>query len=256
MTSKWSEALISKIQVAIYVAPDRGRHIHKNRDFHGLVLNDGEGEKNYIFSDGTVLHTVGGSFFYLPKGSSYYVKSLTPGGCYCINFDSEIRDEPFVINFRSYDKILHNFKAAAAAWQAGEELKHSLSMRALYDAIYRMQKERDRHYMPDSQTGIILPAVEKMNRAFTDSSVTVEGLAAECGISSVYFRRIFLNKFGISPKEYLIKRRIEYAKALLSSRSFTVGEVALQCGYAEPCHFSREFSRLVGVSPTKYARML
>ena len=57
---------------------------------------------------------------------------------------------------------------------------------------------------------------------------------------------------GISPKEYMIKKRIEYAKTLLLSGQFSVLETAHLCGYAEACHFSREFARHVGVPPAQY----
>ena len=255
MLSLWNEAIISKICMAVYVAPGHGRHIHKNRDFHGFVLNESCCKRDYIFSDGTVLSTTGGSLFYLPEGSSYYVKTLEPGGCYCINFKSDVCDGPFVVNLRSFDGILHNFKAASNAWLRNDELKHSSSMRALYDAIYQMQKEHGRNYLSNSNVAVIGPAIERIERCFTDGELTVEELAEDCKISTVYLRKIFMSKFGLSPKSYLIKKRIEYAKRLLASKGFTISEVAIQCGYTEPCHFSREFSKHVGTSPSKYCEM-
>ena len=125
-------------------------------------------------------------------------------------------------------------------------------MRALYDGIYQMQKEQKKQYIPKTQASLITPAVEKMERAFTQNDLTVCKLAALCGISEVYFRRLFLQIFGISPKEYIIQKRIEYAKTLLSSGDFSVSEVSSLCGYAEPCHFSREFSKRVGVTPSQF----
>ena len=126
---------------------------------------------------------------------------------------------------------------------------------ALYDGIYQMQKEQKRQYISKTQVSLIAPAVEEMERAFTQNDLTVCELAAMCGISEVYFRRLFLNTFGISPKEYIIQKRIEYAKTLLSSKDFSVGEVGILCGYTEPCHFSREFSKRVGISPMQYENL-
>ena len=125
-------------------------------------------------------------------------------------------------------------------------------MRALYDGIYQMQKEQKKQYISKTQVFLIAPAVEKMERAFTQNDLTVCELAAMCGISEVYFRRLFLNTFGISPKEYIIQKRIEYAKDLLLSGDFSVSEISRMCGYTEPCHFSREFSKRVGTSPNQY----
>ena len=67
-----------------------------------------------------------------------------------------------------------------------------------------------------------------------------------------YLRRLFCDRFGMGPKEYVIERRLSYAVRLLESGQFSVGEIAGMCGYAEPCHFSREFSRRYGMSPNEY----
>ena len=82
--------------------------------------------------------------------------------------------------------------------------------------------------------------------------LSIKEMAELCGISEAYFRRLFIDKFGISPKDYIINRRIEYAKSLLKSCQFQINEIAEMCGYSEPCHFSREFSRHTGISPKEY----
>ena len=255
MNEQWKNIIITKISVAVYVAPDSGKHIHKNRPFHGLVLNDQSSVKDYVFDDGTTMRTEGNTLFYLPKGSSYYVKGYQAGGCYAINFDAEISDNPFCVAFRNTESVLHNFSAACEAWKSKNDQANLLAMRALYDGIYQMQKEQKKQYIPKTQVSLITPAVEKMERAFAQNDLTVCKLAALCGISEVYFRRLFLQIFGISPKEYIIQKRIEYAKTLLSSGDFSVSEVSSLCGYAEPCHFSREFSKRVGISPVQYENL-
>ena len=99
---------------------------------------------------------------------------------------------------------------------------------------------------------LIKPALDIMNSNYTQKELSVKNLSEVCGISVAYFRRIFTEKFGVSPKEYIINRRIDYAKKLLLSEQFSVSKVAKKCGYAEPCHFSREFSKRTGVELNKY----
>jgi AraC-like DNA-binding protein len=255
LNNAWKNIVIKDISVAVYVAPGMKKHIHKNRTYHGLVLNDSNSVKDYIFDDGRIMHTDQNALFYLPKGSSYHVKSHQIGGCYAINFDSEIHDKPFSVSFRNTEALLHNFKAACEAWKSKNDQANLLAMRALYDGIYQMQKEQKKQYISKTQVSLIAPAVEEIERAFTQNDLTVCQLAAMCTVSEVYFRRLFLNTFGISPKEYIIQKRIEYAKTLLSSKDFSVGEVGILCGYTEPCHFSREFSKRVGISPMQYENL-
>lgn len=252
MKKEWTEAVITKISLAMYVPPDTGKHIHKDRAFHGFVLNDESSVKDYCFSDGHVMHTKGGEFFYLPKGSSYYVKAIREGGCYAINFDTSITDEPFAVSFRNVEALLHSFKAACDAYKNQDELCDVLAMRALYDAIYQAGREIKKRYVSGEQYSVISPAVKEIEGGFTRADMSVSSLAALCGISEVYLRRLFLSAFGVSPKEYIIQKRVEYAKSLLLSGDFSVSEVALMSGYAEPCHFSREFKARTGVSPKLY----
>ena len=252
MKEQWESTVITEISAAVYVAPNTGKHIHKDRPFHGFVLNDSEVVRDYCFDNGYVMRTEGNSLFYLPMGSSYHVEQIRNGGCYAINFDADISDEPFCVPLRNADPLLHYFKAATDAWKSKEPLRVAIAMRALYDAVCRAQKEAHNQYVPPTQRSIIASAVDTINRRFTDNELSVSYLASLCGISDVYFRRLFLNSFGVSPKEYLIQKRMEYAKTLLRSGDFSISEVAALCGYTEPCHFSREFTKRVGISPSQY----
>jgi AraC-like DNA-binding protein len=252
MNQLWESIVITEINVAVYVAPNTGRHIHKNRPFHGFVLNDSEVVRDYCFDNGYVMRTEGDSLFYLPKGSSYHVEQIRNGGCYAINFAANISDEPFCVSLRNADQLRHHFKAATDAWKSKDPMRVALAMRALYDAVCTAQKEIHKQYVPKTQRLIIDPAVDVMNRQFTDNDLSVADLAALCGISEVYFRKIFLNSLGVSPKEYMIQKRMDYAKNLLKSGDFSVSEIATLCGYTEPCHFSREFAKRVGIPPSQY----
>ena len=252
MKQAWETIVITAIDLAIYVAPGTGAHEHRDRRSHGLVLNDADVVRDYCFHNGKILRTSGNSLFYLPKGSSYRVVTIRPGGCHAINFDASIDDEPFSFVPRDHDPLLQAFKAAAAAWKNNSAFRQNAAMGALYDAVCCLQKEAHRQYVPGNQAALIAPAVEVIEQELTDNALSVSSLATLCGMSEVYFRKVFQHVFGLSPKEYIIRRRMEYAKSLLQSESFTVSEVAALCGYSEPCHFSREFSRRVGVSPSRY----
>lgn len=252
MNEQWKNVIITKICAAVYVAPNTGKHIHKNRPFHGLVLNDDNSVKDYVFDDGCILRTERNSLFYLPKRSSYHVEQQQIGGCYAINFDSEIFDKPFSVHFRNTELLLHNFKAACEAWKAGNNQANLLAMRALYDSIYQAQKELQKQYVSGSHLSLIAPAVQEIEHCFAKSDLSVSHLAKLCGISEVYFRKIFLHHYGVSPKEYLIQKRMAYAKQLLILEEFEISEIAALCGYSEACHFSREFKKRFGHSPKKY----
>ena len=249
----WESITVKDVAFAMYVPPEGGAAFHPNRAYHGFVFNC-SGAKDYYFDDGTVLHTRENQLFYLPQGSTYRVKSPAPGGCYAINFYADVNDRPFVMSFRNSDAILKIFKDAELAWRMQADFYHVTTIRAVYDLILQVHRERQRAYTPSAQLSLIAPAVEKIQQEFAQNELTVATLASLCNISEAYFRRIFLNEFGTSPKEYMIGLRINYAKQLLESGDFTVSQASHLCGYAEPCHFSREFSKHVGVPPSEYKK--
>ncbi len=253
MKKEWANTIITNITLAVHVTTLSTKH-HANRPNHGFVININPGYKNYYFSDGTVLHVQPYDIFYLPKGSTYTIEESITGECLAINFDADIDDAPFCIKLRNPENLIKNFKNASTNWKSQSPLKYSYARKALYDFIIQAQEELNKNYLSKQSVTIIAPAVDKIITDFTDPKLSIANLASLCNISEVYFRKIFLNQFGISPKSYIIQKRIDYAKQLLESKQFSILEVARECGYEEQCHFSREFSRHVGMSPQEYKK--
>jgi AraC-like DNA-binding protein len=254
-SKKWESAIVGEIALAVHVPYTTKRAIHNNRPFHGLVWNEAGSSRDYLFSDGTVLHTGERELFYLPKGSSYKTSngfSQNGSTCYAINFSAELSDQPFSVSFRNSEQIEKLFKTAANVWKRQDAFCDMTIRKILYEIILLTAKEQQKKYTPSSATLVIAPAPELIKSDFTRSDISVASLAQLCGISEAYLRRIFLSKYGVSPKEYIINMRISYAKQLLSLEEFPISTIALMCGYSEPTHFSREFTRRVGVSPSDF----
>ena len=243
---------VSEIVLAIHVMPGSSTPVHKNRPSHGFVLYAPESEFEIRFSDGTVIHARENDFIYLPKGSSYEVKTGKRGSCYAINFDAEFSGKPFSISFRNSEKLFKLFRAAEKEWLMKTPVHQAFIKKCIYEIIIMLSEEQQKNYLPGKKEQIIMPALKKIDSDFAQPSLSISELSEMCGISEVYFRRIFMDKFGVSPKEYIITKRINHAGDLLKSGLFTVSEVAMLCGYAEPCHFSREFKKRTGENPNNF----
>jgi AraC family transcriptional regulator len=81
--------------------------------------------------------------------------------------------------------------------------------------------------------------------------VRLTELAAMCGIRTSQFAHAFKRSVGVSPYEWLIRRRIERAKEEIL-RGVALSEVALSCGFADQSHMSRNFKRIVGTTPRSW----
>ena len=79
---------------------------------------------------------------------------------------------------------------------------------------------------------------------------TIEGVAAEVGISPIYLSRLFKRFAGSGAYRFLLRLRMNFAAELLQERGLKVSAVARRLGYADAFQFSRAFKRVYGVPPS------
>ena len=97
-----------------------------------------------------------------------------------------------------------------------------------------------------------LAAALEMIEARLDDDLTLDELATGCKLSRFHFARQFRQSTGYAPYQYLLRRRIEKARVLLSSTDDGVGDTGIAVGYRDAAHFSRTFARHMGLSPQHY----
>ncbi|HXI07316.1 MAG: helix-turn-helix domain-containing protein [Bradyrhizobium sp.] len=85
-----------------------------------------------------------------------------------------------------------------------------------------------------------------------DQRIRVEALARLANLSVCYFVRAFKQSVGVTPHDYLIRRRVERAMELLSGTDLSLSEIALAAGFADQSHCARRFRQHVGMSPRDY----
>ena len=89
---------------------------------------------------------------------------------------------------------------------------------------------------------------------FSDCDCRIEKVAEMIGLSRSQLFRVFRQKYGISPKEYLTECRLLCAKNLLAEGNLGISQVGYACGYADALYFSSEFRRKEGISPGAYRK--
>ncbi len=85
------------------------------------------------------------------------------------------------------------------------------------------------------------------------NDISVESIAARCNIHRNQLLKLFKDRIGQGPQEYLIKYRMSKAAQLLITTNLTVNKVGNAVGYENQLHFSRVFLKVYGLSP-KYFR--
>jgi AraC family transcriptional regulator len=84
------------------------------------------------------------------------------------------------------------------------------------------------------------------------SEIKLDELAQVAGMSSFHFAREFKRTTGTTPHQYLIKFRVDRAKAFLNENELPLTEVGLRSGFSHQSHFTRLFRRVTGTTPHLY----
>lgn len=91
-------------------------------------------------------------------------------------------------------------------------------------------------------------------RHHLDGSTTVADLAEAAGMTTAQLERSMSRVLGLSPKQLVLRLRIEQAIAELDTTGDAIAEIAQRCGYYDQSAFTRHFTRVVGISPGAYRR--
>ena len=115
---------------------------------------------------------------------------------------------------------------------------------------------RERAASPLPVRGGLPPRALQRVRDYVEShledNISLETLAATSGLSMYHFTRAFKQSQGVTPHHYLLQRRMERARELLTGTDLPLSEIAFACGFSDQSHFSRRFRDLVGVPPSTF----
>lgn len=84
------------------------------------------------------------------------------------------------------------------------------------------------------------------------NDISVEDIAASCGLNRSYFGKIFHENMGKSPQEFLISYRMTKATELLKLTGLSIADIGNAVGYPNQLHFSRAFKHIYGISPRQW----
>lgn len=111
----------------------------------------------------------------------------------------------------------------------------------------------DSRVASDHIPSYIEDAVKHINADFR-FPITLDELAHTFGVSKYHFAREFKRYTNMTPNEYLIITRLNYAKELLKYSSFTIEQVAYQCGFHHLSYFAKQFRAHENVTPLQFRK--
>lgn len=254
MKYDFSNVIITGIFQILQVNLHRGASMHmQNRSSCGLIIAL-NGQLRYEHKGKSYISDENHALLF-SQGSTYSFVSETASSSIVINFFTQ-EELPFQ-GIISFETNLANFGMRMENLWTFE--KHAYKLRCmseLYD-FFTKYSNNDANYIPSAQFQRIKPSIDYLETHYTDPNLSNDELAAVSGISTVYFRKLFIRRYGISPMKYVRQKRIEKAKNLLESQYYTsISDVAEASGFSCLYYFSKAFKQETSRSPSEYAAMM
>ena len=97
-----------------------------------------------------------------------------------------------------------------------------------------------------------LRRIKELVDAKIEDDLSLDDMAQSVGLSTAHFGRMFRKSTGETPHQFVLRQRIERAKAMLRAPDARVLDVAVACGFKTQQHFAQVFRDVCRVSPTEY----
>ncbi len=249
---------ISKLNRVIFYEPlNSNNHTYKPVLPTYEIMYYIKGETTVQFGNKTFDMTPD-SVLYLPKGTKndiYTVKVKEKFAVYNIYFDSPdiLPNEAIKISVKS-NEIKTLFEKLYRTWFAKKDGYYYKSMGYTYNIIGLLRKQQ-LSYIPKSKFSRLSPSEDYMRLHYCDRKFNYNKLINLSGLSYSYFKKLFIDKYGIPPVKYITKLKIDRACELLATEKFSISEIAEICGFENSYYFSTVFKKQMGVSPKNYLKI-
>ena len=212
------------------------------------------------FKSGGAEFEVGrGSVLYLPQNKSYSQETdgETVLAIHFINYSFSQKNKPEVIEVDNYDVIISIIEEMYDKWKEKKQGYRYKCISLFYNLLHQLNiQAQEDTFSAVSQNEKLRAAVSYIHSHYRNEQMNVSELASMCAVSDTYFRKLFKEIHGVSPAQYIINLRLEYASQLLMSRLYTILEVSEKSGFNDVKYFSKLFKKHYGVSPREFKNIV
>ena len=229
--------------------PDILRQQHRHEFF----------EINYCRDGRTFFEVAGHSREYSP----FDFNIIPPGASHGAEPNLDHQSESIIIWFdmkadlRRQTIIELSDRRCALAWLCMEIHEQYSSKRRFHEDIIlsllkSLMAEVRQYLVSEGNIDAIDYAINFLNDRLRTQGLRVADAASMVNMSVSQFSRKFRAKVGVSPRMFVIARRVEEAKRLLLNPELTISAIAGDLGYADAFYFSRQFHIATGLTPSEF----
>lgn len=196
-----------------------------------------------------------GDILYIPKNVDYHQTTMGESliAVHFINYSHTNNKKIETISVEDLSFVEETFRQMYDVWKEKKQGYRYLCMSLLYNLLYFFNCQENSHII-DSVThdGKMGAALDYIHGNYRNGNIEISRLADICAVSDTYFRKLFKKINGVSPQQYIINLKLEFASHLLGSNLYTISEVSQKSGFSDTKYFSRIFKARFGLTPKKY----
>lgn len=228
--------------------------VNRHSDSFVYILS---GSCIYHFNDGVSFTARAGDVIYLPCQAVYtmHVYDSDYKFIFCdFEFSDQSPKKAVIYTKKRTEHIDGLFIHLLNCYQAGPMSARANCMSILYRIYSLLLEDAEQGDQAKNQDARISAAKLYMDEHYNDDSLSIFSIAERSGISEVYFRKLFKEKYCISPSKYLITARLNNAKKLMRYAFLSIEDCALQSGFSSVQYFGRVFKKELGICPREYRK--
>ena len=246
-----SKFIVSTIYYSLHGYTKAGKYSYKNHNCYELgFLANGE---SISFAQGKTFNVAKNYVVFKPNevANQCHIESGTEFYSVKFNILNSPQYDFQVFKPQDPEKVLDCFKRLVK-----EEQKYGITPKSyslLYEILHLLNVSEK--YLSHNSHALLDDATDYIKQNFRNSEFSISDVTAYLNISASLLRSLFQKKYKKSPMQYLIDKRISYAKKLLLYSEYSILEISELCGFESPFYFSRLFKKYVGVSPSAYKKI-
>ena len=194
------------------------------------------GEKSFRTTPGDIL--------FIPADAPYEVE-YSVSESIVANLESCNYTEAEVFSPKSRSEISLLFFNMLDEWREIHSANRGKS--AVYDILESIKRDSE----AVAENSGFSACLDYIKENFSDPELSIADICKIGFISPSSLQRAFLEHFGTTPKQYLIKLRMNKALRLLAENRLSIKEIAAACGFSDEKYFSTAFKERYGYPPTQ-----
>lgn len=154
-----------------------------------------------------------------------------------------------VENAGSLVKYFNNMLILAKQYGARKDREAALVFHKFMQAAHLIVYKDDETPLPP-----IVQKLQKLLDAHLEKKIDFTLISKEISYSQAYMVRLFKKHMGVTPHEYILRRRMETAQLLLKHSTLSIKEIAERLVFSDQYHFSNYFKKCLGIPPSQFRK--